>query len=298
METVALGSTGIQVSRLGIGLSEIGSTPMELSAVEELLNGGLDIGINFLDTAACYGVSEELVGKTVSHRRSEYALASKCGHIARDYEGEAWTAQTVTDSIDRSLRLLQTDYVDLMQLHSCTVEILEQGDVIDALLKARDAGKTRFVGYSGDNDAAMWAVQSGIFQTLQTSFSLVDQKARNGLFAAAEAQGMGVIIKRPIGNGVWGRAQSPSPYANQYFERMRRMYAKGKVEGDENPIRMALGFTFGHPEVDTAIVGTTNLRHLQSNAAMLDEGLSVSDATMDALVSRFAELGEDWQQLT
>ena len=298
METVALGSTGIQVSRLGIGLSEIGSTPMDLSDVEALLNGGLDIGINFLDTAACYGVSEELVGVTVSHRRSEYALASKCGHVAGGYEGEAWTAQTVTDSIDRSLRLLQTDYVDLMQLHSCSVEVLEQGDVIDALLKARDAGKTRFVGYSGDNEAAMWAVESGIFQTLQTSFSLVDQKARNGLLAAAEAQGMGVIIKRPIGNGVWGRAQSPSPYANQYFERMRRMYARGRVEGDDNPIRMAMGFTFGHPEVDTAIVGTTNLRHLRANAAMLDEGLSISEAAMDALVTRFADLGEDWQQLT
>ena len=298
MQTTPLGSTGIQVSRLGIGLSEIGSTPMELSAVEALLNGGLDIGINFLDTAACYGNSEELVGKTVSHRRSEYALASKCGHIAGGYQGEPWTAQTVTDSIDRSLQLLQTDYVDLMQLHSCTVEILEQGDVIDALLKARDAGKTRFVGYSGDNDAAMWAVESGIFQTLQTSFSLVDQKARNGLFAAAEAQGMGVIIKRPIGNGVWGRSEVTNPYAQQYFERHQAMSALGALEGDDDPIRMAMGFTFAHPEVDTAIVGTTNLRHLQSNAAMLDEGLSVSEGTMDALVQRFAELGADWRQLT
>lgn len=298
METVALGSTGIQVSRLGIGLSEIGSTPMEQAAVKELLNGALDIGVNFLDTAACYGVSEELVGNTVSHRRSEYALASKCGHVAGGYQGEAWTAETVTDSIDRSLRLLQTDYVDLMQLHSCSVEVLEQGDVIDALLKARDAGKTRFVGYSGDNEAAMWAVESGIFQTLQTSFSLVDQKARDGLFAAAEARGMGVIIKRPIGNGVWGRAAAPSPYAQQYFERHQAMAARGPVEGEDDPVRMALGFTFAHPEVDTAIVGTTNLRHLQSNAAMLDEGLSLSNAAMDALVSRFSDLGADWRQLT
>ncbi|MDE2801805.1 MAG: aldo/keto reductase [Chloroflexota bacterium] len=298
METVALGSTGIQVSRLGIGLSEIGSTPMEVAAVETLLNGALDIGVNFLDTAACYGNSEELVGKTVAHRRSEYALASKCGHVAGGYEGEAWTAQTVTDSIDRSLRLLQTDYVDLMQLHSCSVEILEQGDVIDALLKARDAGKTRFVGYSGDNEAAMWAVASGIFQTLQTSFSLVDQKARDGLFAAAEAQGMGVIIKRPIGNGVWGRAQASSPYAQQNHDRFRAMSTGSRLEGEDNPIRMALGFTFAHPEVDTAIVGTTNLRHLESNAAMLDEGLTVADATMDALVQRFSDLGEEWRQLT
>ncbi|MDE2900969.1 MAG: aldo/keto reductase [Chloroflexota bacterium] len=298
METVALGSTGIQVSRLGIGLSEIGSTPMEAAAVESLLNGALDIGVNFLDTAACYGNSEELVGKTVAHRRSEYALASKCGHVAGGYQGEAWTAQTVTDSIDRSLRLLQTDYVDLMQLHSCSVEILEQGDVIDALLKARDAGKTRFVGYSGDNEAAMWAVASGIFQTLQTSFSLVDQKARDGLFAAAEAQGMGVIIKRPIGNGVWGRAQASSPYAQQYHDRFRAMAAGGRLEGEDDPIRMAMGFTFAHAEVDTAIVGTTNLRHLQSNAAMLDEGITVAEATMDALVQRFSDLGEEWRQLT
>ena len=298
METVALGSTGIQVSRLGFGLSEIGSTPMELSAVEALLNGGLDIGINFLDTAACYGNSEELVGKTVSHRRSEYALASKCGHIAGGYQGEDWTAQTVTDSIDRSLRLLQTDYVDLMQLHSCTVEVLEQGDVIVALLRARDAGKTRFVGYSGDNEAAMWAVESGIFNTLQTSFSLVDQKARNGLFAAAEAQGMGVIIKRPIGNGVWGRKEANSPYAQPYFERHQAMSALGPVGGEDDPIRMAMGFTFGNPEVDTAIVGTTNLRHLQSNATMLDEGLSVPERTMETLVKRYAELGGDWRQMT
>lgn len=298
METVALGSTGIQVSRLGIGLSEIGSTPMEQAAVEELMNGALDIGVNFLDTAACYGNSEELVGNTVSRRRSEYALASKCGHVAGGYQGEAWTAQTVTDSIDRSLRLLQTDYVDLMQLHSCSVEILERGDVIDALLKARDAGKTRFVGYSGDNEAAMWAVESGVFDTLQTSFSLVDQKARDGLFASAEERGMGVIIKRPIGNGVWGRAVSPSSYANEYHQRYRAMTAKGPVDGEDDRIRMALGFTFAHPEVDTAIVGTTNLRHLESNAKMLDEGISVSDAAMDALVDRFSELGGDWRQMT
>lgn len=298
METVALGSTGIQVSRLGIGLSEIGSTPMEAAAVESLLNGALDIGVNFLDTAACYGNSEELVGKTVAHRRSEYALASKCGHVAGGYEGEAWTAQTVTDSIDRSLRLLQTDYVDLMQLHSCSVEVLEQGDVIDALLKARDAGKTRYVGYSGDNEAAMWAVESGIFQTLQTSFSLVDQKARDGLLATAEAQGMGVIIKRPIGNGVWGRAQASSDYARQYHQRYRDITAKGKIEGEYDPIRMAMGFTFAHPEVDTAIVGTTNLRHLESNAAMLAGGLTIGEATMDELVKRYSALGEEWRQLT
>jgi len=298
METVALGSTGIQVTRLGIGLSEIGSTELEISTVEKLLNTSLDAGINFLDTAACYGNSEELVGMTVSHRRSEYTLATKCGHVAGDYKGEEWTAELVTDSIDRSLKLMKTDYIDLVQLHSCKIDVLEQGDVIEALIKARDAGKTRFIGYSGDNEHAQWAVDSGIFATLQTSFSMVDQKARDGLLEAAEAKGMGIIIKRPIGNGVWGKTSVTSSYHQQYLERSLAMAAVGPVEGAEDPIRMAMGFTFAHPQVHTAIVGTTNPDHLLSNIAMLDKGISPSSATMDTLIQRFTDLGANWPQMS
>ena len=298
METIALGSTGIQVTRLGIGLSEIGSTSLEVSTVETLLNKGLDAGINFLDTAACYGNSEELVGMTVSHRRSEYTLATKCGHVTGGYQGEAWTAQLVTDSIDRSLTRLKTGYVDLVQLHSCKVDVLEQGDVIEALIKARDAGKTRFIGYSGDNEHAQWAVDSGIFATLQTSFSLVDQKARNGLLEAAEAKGMGIIIKRPIGNGVWGKSSVASAYHQQYLERAQAMAAVGPIVDSEDTIRMAMGFTFSHSQVDTAIVGTTNTDHLLSNITMLDQGVTLPSETMDALTQRFSDLGKNWPQLT
>jgi aryl-alcohol dehydrogenase-like predicted oxidoreductase len=297
METVALGSTGIQVTRLGIGLSEIGSTPLEVSVVDKLLNTGLDAGINFLDTAACYGNSEELVGMTVAHRRSEYTLASKCGHVAGGYEGEAWTPQLITDSIDRSLTRMKTDYVDLMQFHSCDWPILEQGDVVEALIKARAAGKVRFIGYSGDNDDALWAVNSGIFDTLQTSFSMVDQKARNGLLEAAEAKGMGIIIKRPIGNGVWGKASVASAYHQKYLDRAQAMAAVGPIDGADDPIKMAMGFTFAHAQVSTAIVGTTNPDHLLSNIAMLDQGVALPSGTMETLVQRFADLGEDTPQL-
>jgi aryl-alcohol dehydrogenase-like predicted oxidoreductase len=298
METVALGSTGIQVTRLGIGLSEIGSTELGIYTVEKLLNMGLDAGINFLDTAACYGNSEELVGMTVSHRRSEYTLATKCGHVAGNYKGEAWTAELVTDSIERSLKLMKTDYVDLVQLHSCKIDVLEQGDVIEALIKARDAGKTRFIGYSGDNEHAQWAVDSGIFATLQTSFSMVDQKARDGLLEAAEAKGMGIIIKRPIGNIVWGKASVSSAYHQQYLERAQAMSALGPVVGEDDPIKMAMGFTFAHPQVHTAIVGTTNPAHLLSNIEMLDKGVTPESETMDTLIQRFGELGADWPQMT
>jgi len=168
METKKLGKTDIDVTRLGVGLAEIGYqlTFAEEREAGDVLNFALDGGINFLDTSACYDISEELLGRTVSHRRDEYALATKCGHVAGGYEGEDWTAQTVADSIDRSLTRMKTDYLDLVQLHSCGLDVLERGEVIEVLQAAQQAGKTRYIGYSGDNDAAMWAVESGYFDTL------------------------------------------------------------------------------------------------------------------------------------
>ena len=121
MQTTTLGKTGMEVSRLGIGLSEIGYilTRGDQEQAAGVLNSALDAGINFLDTAACYGISEELVGKTVSHRRSEFLLATKAGHYVPRRQGEDWTYEVVANSIDRSLRLMNTDYLDLVQLHSC-----------------------------------------------------------------------------------------------------------------------------------------------------------------------------------
>jgi len=299
METRRLGRTNLEISRLGVGLAEIGFTLTlaEESTAGAVLNGALDGGITFLDTAACYGISEELVGRTVSHRRAEYVLATKCGHVTDDYEGEPWTAKTVTDSIDRSLKRLRTDYLDIVQLHSCEVDVLEQGEVIEALLAAREAGKTRFVGYSGDNEAAAWAIKSGIFDTLQTSFNLVDQRARTRLFAQAKAQDMGIIIKRPIANGAWGVDQSPSDYADAYFERAQEMAAMGPLPNvPENRIKLAMGFTLAHQEVDTIIVGTRNPDHMQANLQWIAEGISLDLTTLAELYRRFEELDQDWVQ--
>ena len=298
MDYVALENTGLQVSRLGIGLAEIGETDVEVSQVDRLLNAALDAGINFLDTAACYGHSEELIGRTVAGRRVEFSLATKCGHVAGGYEGQAWSAQTIADSIDRSLARLQTDHVDLVQLHSCDLATLERGEVVEALLRAKQQGKTRLIGYSGDNAAARWAVASGHFETLQTSFSLVDQKARRDLFDAAEAAGLGIIVKRPIANGVWGRDRSPSSYAHTYFKRARAMAAAGPITAaPDDPVALALGFALAHPAVDTAIVGTLNPDHLGRNVEMLAAGLSLPDEAIAALNRRFDNLGRKWPQL-
>ena len=308
MDKVKFGDTGLEVTRLGVGLAEIGSE-LSMSEVDQagsVLNSALDAGINFLDTAACYGISEELIGKTVAHRRDEFHLATKAGHARGDgLGGEGWTYETVRDSIDRSLRRMKTDHVETVQLHSCGIDVLERGDAIRALEDARDAGKTRFVGYSGDNEDAHWAVASGAFQTLQTSFNLVEQRAHvSGLLDAAKRAGMGVIVKRPIGGGAWGRAKagasgSVRAYDDEYFRRSVAMQAEGEVccEHDD-PIITAMGFTFAHPEVHVAIVGTKNPAHMASNIASLPAALEVHSDMVDVLHERFARLDSNWRQLT
>ena len=299
MEITNLGRTGLKVSRLGMGLAEIGRLSIqEVAEVEHLINSALDSGINFLDTAACYGISEELIGQTVSHRRTEYSLATKCGHVTGSSTGEAWTTKTITDSIDRSLERMNTDYLDLVQLHSCSIDILKNGEVIDAIVKAKDSGKTRFIGYSGDNEDAVFAINTGVFDTLQTSFNLVEQHARSKLFEIAIANNMGIIAKRPIANGAWGSTDSPSAYADEYFRRAKLMIEGGPIpDSTSNPIELALGFVLAHSSVNTSIVGTRNLSHLQSNISMAESQDYLSDNAVNELVRRFDDLGEGWYQL-
>ena len=297
MDKRTLGRTGIDVTRLGLGLAEISRQEQrgrETADAAHVLNLALDIGINFLDTAPCYASTEELIGSAVSHRRDEFFLASKCGH-AVDTDAEEWTAELIAESVDRSLRRLNTDYLDILQLHSCKLDVLKRGEVIEAVSNARDQGKTRFIGYSGDNEAALWAASSGIFDTLQTSFNLVDQSARRGLLAAARAAGMGIIIKRPVANGAWGRANSPYSYADEYFRRAQIMRQMGPMPSEpEDPILLAFGFLFAHDEVDTAIAGTHNPAHLRGNVEMLENDLRIPAKTVEELYRRFDTVGRDW----
>lgn len=308
MQTVRFGDTGFEASRLGVGLAEVG---FELSLDDQqqasnVLNTALDRGINFLDTAACYDISEELIGNGVSHRRDEFFLATKAGHITGGYQGGSWTYQTVVDSVDRSLKRLKTDHLDLVQLHSCDVAVLEAGEVIRALQEARQAGKTRFIGFSGDNEAAHWAVDSGIFATLQTSYNIVEQRARtSGLLEKATAAGMGTVIKRPIAGGSWAKSRNDSAevavrgYDEPYLERANAMRAMGDIENEpENGILTSLGYTLSDPNANVAIVGTKNQSHMEMNIRQVEQELPIPTSVVAELNMRFEQLDKDWEQRT
>ena len=305
MQRTLLGSTGIEIGRLGLGTAEIGFqlTAADVEKTREILRQALDLGIDFVDTAGCYGVAEELLGKAMRDRRSKFVLASKTGHMERGCRGDSWGYECVTASIDRSLARMQTDVIDLMQLHSCDTAILQKGAAIEALKDARDAGKVRLLGYSGDNDAVLWAARSGEFDVLQTSFNLVDQGARRALLNEVRSRGIGLIAKRPILNGLWRAERDPDPYGSgygsEYFRRQRAMVGANRpLPGEpENRIEAGLAFTLGHPEINVAIVGTQNPAHLASNVALVD-ALPDATAFIAAAHTRFDELGPTWEQLT
>jgi aryl-alcohol dehydrogenase-like predicted oxidoreductase len=273
MEKRRLGKTDMDVSVLGFGGSEIGYEHASPETVAELLNSALDAGLNVIDTAECYYKSEELVGQTVSDRRKEFYLFTKCGHPHGMESGANWSKDSILKSIERSLDRLKTDRLDLVQLHSCSEPTLQKGEVIDALQTARERGHTRYIGYSGDSRAAHFAVECGAFDTLQTSISIADQEAIDLTLPLAREKQMGVIAKRPIANAAWKTGHRPiDSYHHEYWERLRKLNYDF-LDGDlEKGISIALRFSLSVPGVHTAIVGTKKPERWEQNAKLLEEG--------------------------
>jgi aryl-alcohol dehydrogenase-like predicted oxidoreductase len=292
MERRLLGRTGLEVSALGFGGAEIGYQNASLDTVERLLGSALDAGLNVIDTAECYAGSEELIGQAVGHRRDHFHLFTKCGH-ASGLPYEDWDPQLLRESIDRSLKRLGTDRVDLVQLHSCDEAKLRQGDVIAVLQEAREAGKTRFIGYSGDREAARYAVECGAFDTLQTSISIADQQPIELTLPLAQERGMGVIAKRPIANAAWTKESLPeSEYAYPYWQRLQAL--KYNFLSGPDAVSVALRFTLAQAAVATAIVGTQNPNRWLSNARLLEAGALPAEQVA-AIRTRWKEtVAGDW----
>jgi aryl-alcohol dehydrogenase-like predicted oxidoreductase len=270
MEKRLLGKTDMRVSVLGFGGAEIGFHQVAAATVERLLSSALDAGLNIIDTAECYMNSEELIGQAVARRRKDFYLFTKCGH-ADGFDNPDWRGEALMQSIDRSLQRLRVDYVDLVQLHSCSAEILRQGDAIAALQRARDAGKTRYIGYSGDGQDAVYAIKCGAFDTLQTSVSICDQEAFDLTLPLAQAHNIGVIAKRPIANAVWRYADRPeNDYILPYWQRLQKLDYDFLKSDDAATI--AMRFTLSAAAVATMIVGTTQPDRWLQNAQAISAG--------------------------
>jgi aryl-alcohol dehydrogenase-like predicted oxidoreductase len=286
-----LGKTDMDVSVLGFGGAEIGYEKASRETVADLLNSALDAGLNVIDTAECYYGSEELIGDTVSERRKDFYLFTKCGHPHGMESGANWSKDSILKSIERSLQRLKTDRSDIVQLHSCSESELRKGEVIDALQTAREKGHTRYIGYSGDSRAAHFAVECGAFDTLQTSINIADQEAIESTVPLAREKQMGVIAKRPIANFAWKTGHRPmDSYHHEYWERLRKLnYDFLNNFDQEKTIAFALRFTLSVPGVHSAIVGTSKPERWQENSRLIEAG-PLSEQEFQAIRHRWEEV--------
>ena len=171
--------------------------------------------------------------------------------------------------------------IPLRLLHSCDLDTLKKGEALEALVAARDAGKVRFVGYSGDNDAAEYAASLPDVAVVQTSINLADQANIDWVLPAAREHNVGVMAKRPIANAAWkdlgeqpGMYQS---YAKTYTDRLKRMRLDPAALGIDGPAEeawpeLALRFTLSQPGVHNAIIGTTNPDNARLNLSIAEKG--------------------------
>jgi aryl-alcohol dehydrogenase-like predicted oxidoreductase len=303
----SFGNTSLEVSVLGLGTAEIGFSSTDTSVVSSILDAASEAGINVLDSAAMYGDAEKVLGQLLVGRRDDFLIVTKCGrHLprltgfsrllrrARRDVGAAlhmppleWQSDTLRQNIEDSLRRLRTDLIDVVLLHSCSEEILKRGDCVRVLQRAQAAGKIRYIGYSGDGAAALWAVRSGLFQAIEISVSVADQAAIDGLIPEALSRGLGIIAKRPIANVVWRSSALPQDTElHVYYDRMRVLDYKFTNEPDA--IAKALRFTL-RTGVHTAIVGTTSLQHMRSNIKAAHN--------VNEFDPQYVEIRDRWQKI-
>ena len=239
MRYVTLGSTDLTVSEFGFGCIPIIRFPKEDSV--RVLRHAFERGITFYDTANAYRDSEEKIGIAFSGMRDKVVLATKT--LMRG-------AKDATAHLENSLRMLGTDHLDLYQLHQIAQEEVWQevtgpGGALEAALKAKAAGKIRYLGVTSHNlQMALKMVRTGLFDTIQFPFNLIEEGARDELLGASREAGMGFICMKPFGGGVIDDAAVAFKYLRQHpgvipipgFETCQQVDEIISLYGQENEI--------------------------------------------------------------
>jgi len=292
MEYRNFGKTGLRVPVLGFGAGHIGTPEMDEKGIELLLNQLLDHGINLIDTARSYGESEMRIGRFLVNRRKEFILSTKVGY---SFFGKPdWSYDATMGTIEESLQKLKTDYLDIVHLHSCDKQFLEQGNAIRAMEKAKEQGKARIIAYSGENEALTYAIESGRFGSIQCSVNIFDQNAMDEQLSKATIRGIGIIAKRPLGNAVWRYNERPDGHGHAaYYDRFNLMNLDpGELTWEE----IALRFTAYAPGVDCLIAGTSSLDHLLTNLNIIEKG-PLDRELFNRIRHEFSLHGKNWPSL-
>ncbi len=299
MRYAKLGKTGLKVSRLALGCMTIGDQTDE-AASTRIIQHAFDKGVTLFDTAPSYvrGRSEEILGKALKSKRDQAVLATKVrGKMGTPFWAVDLSRKHIIESVEASLRRLQTDFIDLLQLHRFDDETpLEE--TLSALDDMVRQGKVRYVGCSNfaawQLCKALWVSDRRSWARLVSVQPLYNMSLRyheTELLPLCEAEGVGVICYNPIGGGFltgkYVRGQQPAAdtrfalrpfYQDRYwsdenFDKLERVKAIA-VERGRSLVDTAIGYVLKHPAMTSAIVGVTSMEQLDQSLKAVDVDLS------------------------
>ncbi len=284
-----LGSTGLKVSVIGLGTWQLGGewgktfTPAE---VTRMLNEAKTLGINFIDTAECYGdhVSETLLGQAVEASRDQWIIATKFGHKFHSHMNrtEPRSAADIGVQLEDSLRALKTDYIDLYQYHSWSDEQFDDMEVLDYLKMEQQRGRIRFIGVSISKNTNIRQTERcserGV-QVLQVVYNRLDRAPEAQVLPSAQAQNLGVLARVPLASGLLsgkykpGVEFAPDDVRAGHDKALReaRLAEVEKIAQYEVPQGMemsqwALAWCLKQPIVSAVIPGCKSVEQVRANA--------------------------------
>jgi len=289
MHYTTLGKTGLKVSVAGLGCggnSRVGlGTGLGESQAVALVREALDLGVNFLDTAASYG-TEEVVGKAIKGRPREAIVISTKSHINRDFGPEPMTAAEVVANLDTSLRRLDTDYIDVFHLHGLSRRGYERAmlEIVPALLREKEKGKFRHLGVteSGARDPEhamlLHAADEPSWSVFMLAFHMLHQNARYALLPKTREKAVGTLCMFAVRNIFSKEGVLSKTIAELAAE--DRVPAALAASGDplgflvheggaSSLTDAAYRFARHQKGIDVVLFGTGNVAHLRSNIASI-----------------------------
>jgi aryl-alcohol dehydrogenase-like predicted oxidoreductase len=301
MKKVALGSQGLEVSRIGLGCMGMSATYGVADDIESVatINRSLDLGVSFLDTADMYGwgQNEELVGKVVRARRTEVQLATKFGNVIDDEgnHGIDGSPEHVRSACDDSLRRLGVEVIDLYYQHRVDKDVAIE-ETVGAMSELVEAGKVHYLGLSEASAADIERAHAvHPITALQSEYSLWTRDVEPDILPTCRALGIGFVAYSPLGRGfLTGAITTTNDLASDDWRRRHPRFQPGNIERNRELVarieqlakakrvsasELALAWLMAQGEDVVPIPGTKRIVNLESNARAVDIELNDEDVS-------------------
>lgn len=318
MKTRTLGKTGFEISEISLGTWQLGGkwgTPFDNDIAAETLDKAIDGGVNFIDTADVYkGTESEIaVGKAIKRADKRIYVATKCGRQINPHTNENYTPEVLRGYVEDSLKRLDVDAIDLIQLHCPPTQVYYRPEIFGEFDKLKDEGKILNLGVSIEKvEEGIKALEYDNVTSIQVIYNMFRQRPHEKLFPLAKKKNVGIIVRVPLASGLLtGKFTKESSFGKKDHRNFNREgehfdvgetfsgipYEKGveaverlkdELQGDQNLVHLALRWVLMRDEVSCVIPGASSVKHVESNL-VASEKSPVSKKVMDLVDQIYIE---------